>query len=207
MPPEGSRAMAPSNVTWTVGNVLDNSDSAIQDVLAPGTVDYVFGRMLVLGINDWNAYFANAAQALKAGGIIEHQDIDIRMFRVGTNDCVSDDWEWRKLFFAAAAKTGMNLHAGTGAAMGMKEAGLEVVGVQTFEYSFVPSDKAPSSVALGRYAQAKLIPTFPELVAKMLSVLGIEGEKLERLKKDIVRDLSSEEGVHAKYTVTIARKP
>lgn len=88
----------------------------------------------------------------------------------------------------------------------MKDAGLEIISVQTFEFSFVPSSKTPNSQAMGRYVQAKLVPHYPELLRKMLGAQGITGDELERLTKDSLRDIASE-GVHQKYTVTIARKP
>ena len=89
----------------------------------------------------------------------------------------------------------------------MKKASLEVRSVQTFEFSFVPSNKSPNSEAMGRYVQAKLIPQYPEILRKMLAPLGITGDELGRLTKECLQDIASEAGIHQKYTVTIGRKP
>ena len=87
----------------------------------------------------------------------------------------------------------------------MRDAGLEIISVQNFEFSFVPSSKTPNSQAMGRYVQSKLMPNYPELLRKMLGE-GITNSELDRLTRNCLRDLASEEGIHQKYTVTIARK-
>lgn len=211
--PEAVQKMAPANAAWAVGNVLDvdhnkpGNDVMSREIFAPGTLDYIFGRMLFLGINNWPRYFSTAYHSLKSGGIIEHQDLDWKFHRVGTSDCLSDNWEWHRAVVSEAEQSGLSTRAGSNAQAIMEKAGLEIISVQTFEFSFVPSSKTPNSQAMGRYVQAKLVPQYPELLRKMLGAQGIAGEDLERLTKESLRDIASEEGVHQKYTVTIARKP
>lgn len=211
--PETSKEMAPINIVWAQGNALDvdynqtGSDVMSREIFTPGGLDYIFGRMLFLGINNWPKYFSTTSHALKSGGIIEHQDLDWKFYRVGASECVSDDWEWHKAIVSGAEKSGLSTTSGSDAASLMKESGLGVVSVQTFEFSFVPSSRTPNSQAMGRYVQAKLIPQYPELLRKMLGSNGITGEQLDTLTKACLHDLTSEEGVHQKYTVTIARKP
>ncbi len=182
-------------------------NTLIGDIMRSQSLNYIFGRVLVLGINDWARYFSTVSQGLKSEGIIEHQDLDWKFYRVGTSGCLSNNWEWHGATMMAMQKSRISAYAGSGAASHMKNAGLEVIDVQTFEFSYVPSKKAPNSQYLGRCVQAKLIPQYPEFLWKILSPLGIEGEELGRLTKDCLRDLGSEEGIHQKYTVTIARNP
>ena len=219
--PDSAQQMAPKNVTWAVGNVLDidhgepdkdrdndQSGSVMsREIFTPGGLDYIFGRMLFLGISDWAQYFSTTARSLRSGGIIEHQDLDWKFYRVSTSECLSDKWEWHRHVVSAAEKTGLSIYAGSNAALLMKEAGLEVISVQEFEFSFVPSSKTPNSQSMGKYVQAKLIPQYPELLRKMLGAEGIAGEELKRQTENALRDLASEEGVHQKYTVTIGKKP
>ena len=219
--PDSAQQMAPKNVTWAVGNVLDidhgkpgndrdhdQRGSVIsREIFTPGGLDYIFGRMLFLGISDWTRYFTTTARSLRSGGIIEHQDLDWRFYRVNTSECLSDKWEWHRHVVSAAETAGLSIHAGSNAALLMKEAGLEVISVQEFEFSFVPSSKTPNSQSMGKYVQAKLIPQYPELLGKMLRAEGIAGEELKRLTENALRDLASEEGLHQKYTVTIGKKP
>ncbi|EDN91431.1 predicted protein [Sclerotinia sclerotiorum 1980 UF-70] len=41
----------------------------------------------------------------------------------------------------------------------------------------------------------------------MLGAFGITAERLATLTKACLRDITSEEGLYQKYTVTVARKP
>ncbi|EEP76185.1 predicted protein [Uncinocarpus reesii 1704] len=210
--PPAVQKIAPGNAAWAIGNVLDvdNKESegeACQEIFAPSGLDYVFGRMLFLGLNDWSRYFSIASRALKSGGIIEHQDLDWAFYRVASSECLSDKWEWYQAVVSGLKKAGLSTRSGSGAAQLMAEAGLEVIGTHTFEFSFVPSTKTPNSQAMGRYVQAKLLPNYPELLRKILSDSGASEEEIKRLSEQCLRDIVSEEGIHQKYTVTIARKP
>ncbi|KAI4276899.1 MAG: hypothetical protein L6R38_005551 [Xanthoria sp. 2 TBL-2021] len=211
--PQDVQAKAPANVIWAEVNVLDvdldhpAEDPVSREVFKPGNLDYIFGRMLFLGINDWSRYFSTAYHSLAAGGIVEHQDLDWKFYRVGTDECLSDRWEWHRAVLASAEQAGLSTRAGSDAALTMTNMGLEILSVQTYEFSFVPSSKNPSSEAMGRYVQSNLIPQYPELLRKMLGARGITGTELERLTKECLRDISSTEGIHQKYTVTIARRP
>ncbi|KAI4102003.1 MAG: hypothetical protein L6R37_004668 [Teloschistes peruensis] len=211
--PQAVQSMAPSNVAWAEGNVLDvafdtpSDDTMSREIFVPDNLDYIFGRMLFLGIDNWSSYFSTTYRSLKSGGMIEHQDLDWAFYRVGTDKCLSDQWEWHQAVLASATHFGISRSAGSGAEVAMKAAGFDVLSVQRYEYSFVPSSKTPTSQAMGRYVQAKLIPQYPDILRKVLGARGIVGEELERLTKDCLRDISSEEGIYQKYTVTIARKP
>ena len=74
--------MAPPNIAWTVGNVLavgdgvPCEDASSGGILAPDSVDYVFGRVLYLGITDWTRCFSVMSRPLRPGALIEHQHLD-----------------------------------------------------------------------------------------------------------------------------------
>lgn len=208
--PEAVQRAAPSNILWTKDNVLDlqhNNDGPASAIFKPNNLDYIFGRMLFLGIDDWHRYFATSARALKSGGIIEHQDLDWAFYRTGTSKRLDTDWEWHKAVTSAATKKGLSARAGSQAAELMRASGLEIISVQTFEFSFVPSNKALNSIKMGQYVQEKLVPQYPELLRKILAAEGVTGSKLQELTENALRDIASEEGIHQQYTVTVARKP
>ena len=76
--PEPARKMAPANVSWVVGNVLNvdvsqpDDDTMHCEIFTPDGLDYVFGRKLFLRVKKWQRYFATAYHSLKSGGLIEH---------------------------------------------------------------------------------------------------------------------------------------
>ena len=209
--PEHAKSVAPANARWVSGNILDvdlqsHGDHMSSESLAPGTVDYLFGRMLFLGINDWPKYFQVASASLRSGGILEHQDLDWKFYRTATDECLSDAWPWHARLMDAVKAAGLCPFSGSDAAPSLEAAGLTVLEKQTFEFSFVPSAKAPRSQAMGRYVQQKLMPNYPELLRKMMAPMGVSDQELEAMTRDALRDLATEEGVHQKYTVTIASK-
>lgn len=209
--PEESKQIAPENVHFAQGDILDvnlenpSSDVVSREIFTPGNLDYIFGRMLFLGISDWKRYFHTAAKSLKSGGIIEHQDLDWKFYRVGSSEVLSDTWPWWQEVVKAAEESGLSKVSGSGAARFLEDSGMEILSIQKYEFSFVPSPQAPNSQAMGRYVQAKLMPQYPELLRKLLAS-KISKERLDSYISDCLRDLSSEEGVHQKYTVTVARK-
>ncbi|KAL8684441.1 MAG: hypothetical protein Q9218_008294, partial [Villophora microphyllina] len=153
--PQAVQSMAPPNVAWVEGNILDVDyhappvDKMGRELFVPYNLDYIFGRMLFLGINDWTRYFSTTYHSLTSGGFIEHQDLDWKFYRVGTDECLSDDWEWHKAVVAGAEQAGLSTRAGSDAAGKMKRAGFEVLSVQLYEFAFVPSSKTPNSQAMG----------------------------------------------------------
>ncbi|PKX95991.1 class I SAM-dependent methyltransferase [Aspergillus novofumigatus IBT 16806] len=209
--PAPALAAASPKLQWETGNILDvdmekQTESLSRGALAPNTTSYFFGRMLFMGISDWRKYFQVAGLMLHDQGIIEHQDLDWKFYRVGTDECLSDSWKWYARLMEAVKKAGLSEFSGTNAASLMETAGLKVIETRKFEFSFVPSAKTPNSQAMGRYVQAKLMANHPELMRKLLGSLNIANNEVEQLIRDALRDLSSEEGIHQKYTVTIAKK-
>ena len=41
------------------------------EIFTPGGLDYIFGRMLVLGINGWSRYFTTAYHSMKSVWYLE----------------------------------------------------------------------------------------------------------------------------------------
>ncbi|KAF7589838.1 hypothetical protein BBP40_003596 [Aspergillus hancockii] len=130
---EAAQKIAPANTSWAAGNILDIDPSQHTDnefsreIFTPGSVDYLFGLKLFLGINDWARYFTTAAQSLRFGGIIKQQDLDWKSYHVGTSECLGDDWKWHRVVVAGAEHAGLSTCDGSGAARFMKDVGLETL--------------------------------------------------------------------------------
>ncbi|KAF4219269.1 hypothetical protein CNMCM5878_003573 [Aspergillus fumigatiaffinis] len=153
--PARALAAASPNLQWETGNILDvdmekQTDSLSRGALAPNTISYFFGRMLFLGINDWHKYFQVASLMLQDQGIIEHQDLDWKFYRVGTDECLSDNWKWYARLMEAVKEAGLSEISGSNAASLMETAGLKVIEARKFEFSFVPSAKTPNSERIGQ---------------------------------------------------------
>ncbi|KAL8770385.1 MAG: hypothetical protein Q9203_004396 [Teloschistes exilis] len=131
--PQAVQSMASSNVAWAEGNVLDaafdrpGDDTMSREIFVPDNLDYIFGRMLFLGIDNWSSYFSTTYRSLKSSGMIEHQDWDWAFYRVGTDECLSDQWEWHQAILASATHLGISRSEGSGAEVAMKAAGFDVL--------------------------------------------------------------------------------
>jgi hypothetical protein len=104
--------------------------------------------MLFLVINDWHKYFQVASLMLQDQGILEHQDLHWKLYRVGTDECLSDNWKWYSRLMEAVKKAGLSGISGSNAASLMETAGLKVIEARKFEVSFVPSAKTPNIQAM-----------------------------------------------------------
>lgn len=67
--PTPALAVTSPNLQWETGNILNvdmekQTDSLSRGALVLNTIDYFFGRMLFLGINDWHKYFQVASLML-----------------------------------------------------------------------------------------------------------------------------------------------
>ncbi|KAH8802445.1 S-adenosyl-L-methionine-dependent methyltransferase [Xylogone sp. PMI_703] len=208
--PEHVQKAAPANVSWVQGNILQADDTkplndAMRQVFAPGGLDYIFGRMLFMGINNWPKYYDVAARSLKSGGFIEHQDLDWT-YLDDNSEPVCDKWEWYQILDSQMESKGFISRAGSQAADFMVDAGLEIISVNTYDYTYVPSTKRPVSPSFQRYVK-ELVAIFPEMVRKIMESKGMAEEEVEKMGQQYVRDVTSVEGLHLKYTVTVARKP
>ncbi|KAK1659695.1 S-adenosyl-L-methionine-dependent methyltransferase [Colletotrichum godetiae] len=195
--PDHVKASAPTNVTFLKDNIMnDLSEQGLQEQ----SLDYVFGRMLFLAIDDWKEYFSRVHHFLKPGAIVEHQDCSWEYYRQGTQTKLSGNWSWHQAVLEESQAMGLDILVGDHAGDHMKAAGLE--------FSMVPSEKNIPSAAVGYYAQRTLLKAFPDLLRKILTKRDLySNEDVSKLTKKCLETSSVEEGIFVKYTVPIGRKP
>ncbi|GME37708.1 hypothetical protein GTA08_BOTSDO09740 [Neofusicoccum parvum] len=226
--PDAARAAAPANVSFIEGDFLTTfpaerdleAASPPHPALAPSTFTHLYGRMLILGIPSWPAYFATAHRLLApAVGVLEHHDVDL-FWRSTTAAAassssspppLSDRWPWARALHAAlaAAPRGFDMRAGSNAARRMRDAGfVDVRSEGPFAFAFTRDDDAfPESGPCADYGAAFLGRAFRELVGRVLEG-EVEPEVLRRwVDEDVERDMFGERGVHFRYWVTVGRKP
>lgn len=202
--PEHTLAMAPKNVTFLEGNILEEQD--VQD-LSDGSLDYVFGRMLFLAIDDWPGYFSRVHRLLKPGAIVEHQDCSWEYYRCGTSRKLSGGWKWHRAVLEESQAVGLDICVGDHLQKHMEGACFEVLRKETFEFSMVPSKNNLSSMKVGNYVQNTLLKAFPDLLKRILGGKGrYSDDQVSELIDECLKTSSAEEGIFVKYTVMIGRK-
>ncbi len=135
------------NVTYLVGSVAHLLESG---ELEAGSFDYVFSRLILLGIIDWGTHVRDVVMKLLAqGGCAELQEFDA-MILAGEQGCLgssygtelSANWEWFNLWLADTETIGLDLRIGTHLKQLLLDAGVDEVGEDVYE---VPHAGPPSA--------------------------------------------------------------
>ena len=100
-------------------NLAKSSDSSF----APGSFDYIFHRLLVLGMTDWPGYVSTVGSLLRPGGWAEMQDFDINI-RGADGKSISEDWNFYHYFIEDCKAIGLDIQAGSQLGSRMRNAGV-----------------------------------------------------------------------------------
>ena len=95
----------PANVMFCQGIMPDLANSEDDPRFVAGSFDFVFSRLLIMGMNKWQDYVTAAAKLLQPGGFVEFQELDTRFYIDGA--LCDEQWEWASIFHKEAAKRGM----------------------------------------------------------------------------------------------------
>ncbi|KAK7530321.1 S-adenosyl-L-methionine-dependent methyltransferase [Phyllosticta citribraziliensis] len=179
-----------------------------KDLWQPNSYDLIFGRALILGIENWDLYFQKAFQLLKPGGWVEDQDVDQTMLTYPDRRNLEDEeeWEWLRVLRKYETEAGIDADAGKNAAERMRKAGFVDVRVEKYVWPFVKIEELPETWALAEHCQR----THKDIMQTALKKL-IEGklpkEKVDKYVADLDRLMFSAPGVHYPFYVTLGRKP
>jgi cyclopropane fatty-acyl-phospholipid synthase-like methyltransferase len=139
----------PTNVEYVQGDfatLAKVGDERFQE----GSFDYIYHRLLIMGINDWPGYFRNVYKLLSPGGVVEAQEIDI-VLRDSRNAVVADNLSAHEFFYNVTARHGLDLQVGQHLQSYMEQSGLvEVEGIAHW-WPAVPIPERPETdVGRGR---------------------------------------------------------
>ena len=195
----------PSNVEYMVGDVrkLLNRDAR----LVSESADFVFSRLLVLGMTDWAGYVRDMASILRPGGWVEIQDFALDWYLHGS--CCSGEWEWLNALFLAAQKKGWDLRCGRNAKEYMQQAGLVDISVKEYRLpmgTWLVGER-PETKRIGEHSAREYGMLYYFAIPKMLQGMGYTEEKIEQFRRMSGKDLAGQEGKEGRFYATIGRKP
>ena len=187
--PVRSSAPIPQNVSFIQGDLkslLKEKDARLRR----NSFDYIFHRLLILGVTDWSDYVSDVASLLQPGGWAEMQDYNIKMYRNG-REC-SQEWQWLKILKKAASRKGIDLDCGSNIKGYMERAGFTDVVAREYSVPFGgwASDMRPETKRIGQHAGREYGPMYFHLMQE-----AAKSDMSEELGKEIV------------FYVTIGRKP
>jgi hypothetical protein len=113
----------PINIEYIQGDVMKLMASNGDVRLAPGSLDYVFQRLLICGMTDWPNYVKTAVSSVKSGGWIETHELDFHVWENGVE--VKHEWPWQQEQIRMAEEVmGLDLRCSQKLEEWMNEAGL-----------------------------------------------------------------------------------
>ena len=205
----------PPNVDYIKGDIKKLAGEAMSP-FQPGTVDYIFQRLLVCGMTDWSGYVRQMKRLLKPGGWIEIHDyaeIAYKRTLVTKSDAtakeefedvlISQDWKWQHAMRRGAAVLGLDLDIGLHASRYLEDAGFTTVTSTGYEVPFGtfmaddpdPTRAKPQTRSIGRHQVKDLGEVFAESVLPGVTrTLGLGQEELRSLKKECRVCLGEEDG-------------
>ncbi|CAD6582368.1 MAG: hypothetical protein ASARMPREDX12_000916 [Alectoria sarmentosa] len=197
----------PDNVTFIHGDYHDLLGSEDPEI-TPGSMDFVFSRLLISGMTTWPSYIRTSHSLLKPNGWLEIQELEFPYY--DDSGVISNDWEWFQAYEAGAEAKGLDLSCAVKAADWMHEAGF--VDVQTKKYCW-PHGEWMAEKGHEEYRNIGIFLTteqprlYQAIVPNMVSGMGHSDERVKELQRDVLETLKPEEGKHKNYWVTYGRKP
>ena len=101
----------PVNVSYIEGDV--RKLMKIDERLATASLDYVYQRLLIGGMTNWDSYMKEMTTLLQPGGWIEVHDYAQAWYKEG--EVCRGDWKWQKAMREGARQLGLDLDCGSNA--------------------------------------------------------------------------------------------
>lgn len=215
--PANLRARTP-RVRFFQGNILtekasqwrpsDGDDRLPQDSQA---FDYVYSRLLILGMSDWPGYIQSVFDVLKPNGWMEIHDPDWVYFKEGQS--ISDEWPWLStLRRICENEKGMDFHCGSNAAQRMRACGFH--DVQVIKYPWPYGGQFESDPRMREFSLWHTT-TQPEMIHKAIKRTMLDSseggqvtdEQIESMRKEARASLEPQPGKYQEFYVTVGRKP
>ena len=133
----------PDNVEYIQGDFLElvKSDNSR---LQAGTFDYIFSRLLVLGMTNWPGYFREVTRLLVAGGWLEVQEYYSAVFDADEH-MISGDWPSMNALWNLVERKGLDPKAGPTIIEWMRDYDLRDVQEKTYRMPYVEDPQAPET--------------------------------------------------------------
>lgn len=195
--PESRHGKHP-NLEYVQANVVDliGQDPRFE----PESFDYIFERLLVMGVSDWPGHVSSVSRLLKPGGYLELHEIDMDLLAPDEKPL---KMEWYDAFLQDTRASSLDMQIGRKLPALLRSAPFE--NVQDFQYPFPPKPVEGQPQFDGMAGQ--LSAMFPLMITK---VCGAQrgAEKAQEVVADFRRtyDPGFEPGTHWIMWVIVGQK-
>jgi SAM-dependent methyltransferase len=202
VPETGARRR--DNVTYVQGDIRALARDGHDPRFQPGSFDYIFERLLILGMTDWPGHVASVATLLRPGGWMEFHEMSLEL-RKGGRPHREDSWEFWKNYVEDVEAVGLDPMVG-GKLKGLfaETAGLRDVRESLYHINLSSSVERPELMAL----EGQIRPMFGVMIEKTCGPRR-SPEVLERMRrnKDEVFEKGIEDGVGLQMYAVAGQKP
>lgn len=204
IPPDTGK---PENVTFVKGDYHDLLGSE-EPHIAPGSMNFVFSRLLISGMTTWPSYIRTCHTLLKANGWLEVQETEFLFYN--DEGVVSDEWKWCQAYQAGAKAKDLDLFCAVRAAEWMRDVGFEDVQTKVYYWplgEWLAERGHEQYRNAGSFLKAESPKLYQGILPNMVSGMGYSDEEVRGLQRDVLETMEVEEGKHKKFWVTFGRKP
>ena len=189
------------NLSYVQGDIRDliGKDSRF----GPGCFDYVFERLLIFGMTEWENHIASISQLLRPGGWLEMQEFSVELWS-GRNERLGDTMEWYQKLRQDAGAVGLDVEIGAR----LRQLFEAQVGLEKVREAVFPLfTKWPPE----RDEMREIVAQLPSVLATV-SRKVCEGRRSEEEVQEIERgaragwEKGAEEGGHFDFHVVVAQK-
>lgn len=137
----------PDNVEFIQGDFKDLVRSG-DERLGTGSFDYIFHRLLILGMTDWPGFFKDVVTLLAPGGWVESHENEVHI-RDANNDSVEVENESFRIVRELMTAKGIDILAGSHLRNLMKRDGLVDIQQDVFWLPVLPLPEKPETDVSG----------------------------------------------------------
>ena len=195
------------NLTYVQGNVMQ-LDGSQDERFRDGSFDYIFHRLLVLGMTDWPGYVARVAKLLKPGGWAEMQDYDLSIYNRAGEKVSGSWWHW-STFREDAEAMGLDTDVGVKLGSLMRDGGLTGVEEKFYDVPCVDSDDLEERLRpVARHMEQMMNQSgYARALMTRVSAGRRSEEELEQMISDVSGKYKGvQAGDHAKMGVAWGQK-
>ncbi|KAI9665671.1 MAG: hypothetical protein M1821_003605 [Bathelium mastoideum] len=197
----------PPNVEYIEGNIFQLVEH--DERFKPGSFDFVFHRLLICGITNWQRYMNAVAPLLKPGAFCEFHDYEWQHYSE-CDEPIWSDWKMMKAYKAVAKQKGYDLHIGSTIADYARASGLTIIKQRMYK---VPLSRwmattHPESVAMGDYHEATEKTFFRHVMTRMFDGTEYTEDDVKQFLQDCQQWKETQNtGRYLPFVVTTGRKP
>lgn len=195
----------PENITFLQGDFFRLADNG---TLKEEEFDFIFSRLLVAGMVEWQSYACTVKRLLKHGGWAEMQDLSWHLY--DREGCSIDDTSPFVLAIQRLSlKKGLDPFCGERLAEYLRSAGLQAVGELNYPWTWTTWSSRPEADLLAAHERSEQQVAVREFLLDKLNEENsiYTSEEMEFLKEDNRLSIErTKEGVHCLFGIAYGQK-